>query len=226
MAQFSGMIWSAQKFRIEINISGSTWDVLTGAGSVRYTGGEAPTTESATFDNSVPQVGAPRAPSIEIALTGFVATTSLYRNLIEKRDEQADVNFRFTANEQLLFKPDTNATAAITVTTGAVTIAGSGAGSNTDIFKEAKYGPGMALKIGSNYHVIKSISSTGAMVSETVSAVSAAAYSVVLPPFHQPSFAARIISFGNMSAEAEGTISASLTISPAGLLGAMKVGRP
>ena len=226
MSQYDGLLFSSSKTKVEVNPDGgSTWYVLTGVSGITSSGGDPTVNTVSDFHGTSQEVGAPEPPTVEITFSRFAPTTKIYRLLMDARDDQDNIQFRWSLPEKLIHKTATTARAAI-ATNGTVTLSGSGSGSAESLFTEKRFAPGIALKIGSNYHLVNTIAADGALTIDPApsGAVAAAAYDVYLPPIKQPEFSGRIGSFGNVSLESEAALSTTMTLIPSDLLSKITAG--
>ena len=91
------------------------------AGDIEASGGEAPTSEVATFKRVGTTVGHDRVPSLGVTIPSYIPQHSSWRNLVAEGKAGNPVNVRITTKERLLATSGAGNTAAISAA-GAVTL--------------------------------------------------------------------------------------------------------
>jgi len=227
MSQYSPVITQTEDALVEIRESGGNWMFLPGVASISETGSEAPTREVSTFSAKVQIVGNVSPPTIEFSIAGFTPLHRTTKILRDARDDNSLISFRYRFEGRTLDSSGTGNTASI-ATSGAVTFSWQDSDNPTVDFTEEHIGPGAAIKIGANYHIIDTISATGVVtVYPAPSAqVAAAVFTVEVPPLYRPAFPARVMTFDDTDAGSESQLATTLSIAPTAVLPQMRAGVP
>ncbi len=222
MSQYASIASPTENARVELSAdSGATWQFIPGTASVTESGGESPTREQVTFTGVNQITGKARPPTVEFSIAGYAAAHAVHQLLKARKESGALTHFRYTFEEQELQAVTGAPNTVAIATTGVVTFAG-----DSPDFTEAQFGPGVAIKVGSKYYVVDTISSSGAVKVAPApnAAVSAtASYSIVVPGLQRPSFPARIQTFDNISADSESQVATTLSVAPIASLPALVI---
>ena len=200
---------------------GATWKELPFAGDIEASGGEAPTSEVATFKRVGTTVGHDRVPSLEVTVPSYIPHHSSWRGLAASGKAGDPVNVRITTRERQLATSGVGNTAAIAAT-GTVTLSPTVVatpGHSID-WRSDLYGVGLGIKLGAAVYTVDTISAMGVLTVDPVpgAAVAAAVYSVVGPSLRLGPILARIVGLAQFSMPAEGALNKSVTIQPLGQL--------
>ena len=218
MGQDGLVIISAINSTLEISVDGgSTYFELPFAGDIEASGGEAPTSEVATFKRVGTTVGHDRVPSLGVTIPSYIPQHSSWRKLAAENKASNPVNVRITTLERLLASSGAGNTAAIaaagTVTLAPTVVASPGHSIDwrTDI-----YGVGLGIKSGAAVYTVDTISAAGVLTVDPApsGAVAAAIYSVVGPSLRLGPILARIVGLAQFSMPAEGALNKTVTIQP------------
>ena len=163
MAQDGLTIVSAINSTLEFSTDGgTTWRELPFAGDIEASGGEAPTSEIATFKRVGTTVGHDRVPSLEVTIPSYIPQHSSWRNLIAAGKAGNPVNVRITTKERLLASSGAGNTAAIaaagTVTLAPTVVASPG---HSIDWRSDLYGVGLGIKIAAAVYTVDTISGAG-----------------------------------------------------------------
>ena len=222
MAQDGLTIVSAINSTLEFSTDGgTTWRELPFAGDIEASGGEAPTSEIATFKRVGTTVGHDRVPSLEVTVPSYIPNHSSWRNLVTEGKAGNPVNVRITTRERLLATSGMGNTAAITaaglVTLSPTVIASPG---HSIDWRSDLYGVGLGIKYPAAVYTVDTISAVGVLTVDPApaAAVAAAVYSAVGPSLRLGPILARIVGLASFSMPAEGALNKSVTIQPLGQL--------
>ncbi len=196
------------------NDGGAEWNELLNASDISATGGEHPESEIVGFKAVSRVTGLERIPTITITMPSMVPHHAAWEKILDAKDAGDVLQWRFTTRPQELASSGT-ATAAIAMTTGAVTLAPSIATHPVD-WRRDDLGPGLVIEIATKKYIVATISETGAITVSPAptSAVAAAAYKVLVPSLRKGPFSASISSAEAFELPAEGALNASLAIRP------------
>ena len=130
------------------------------------------------------------------------------------------------SKEEVLFPETASGNTIAIATDGSITVVGSDH-VNFDTHPEA--GPGAAIKIGTDYYVIKSVADPWGIANVTLaanpsSAVSASTYSIVLPPWYRPAFNCVVTNFSTAHPAVPGVATATLDLAAKARLPSIKIG--
>lgn len=207
---------SASNLELEVEDTAGTYVRIPGAASFSSAGGEANVQEQAVFGGTVNIPGQPGAGSVNVDVPALAPLHRASIIIDTSRRASTQKNFRVTLPEsEVVGRGGTGVTAAIE-TTGVVTFVGAGAPMGGGNLPNAQvYGPGYAIRIGSDYHHILSISSMGQITVGPApgTAITATQYSIVVPGI-RTTFLATIQSFALADATAGGGLGSSLTLVP------------
>ena len=220
MAQDGLTIISSINSSLEFSTDGgTTWKELPFAGDIEASGGEAPTSEVATFKRVGTTVGHDRVPSLEVTVPAYIPHHSSWRNLAAEGKAGNPVNVRITTRERLLAASGMGNTAAL-ATTGIVTLSPTVIGGHSIDWRSDLYGVGLGLKYAAAVYTVDTISLAGVLTVDPApaAAVAAAVYSVVGPSLRLGPILARIVGLAQFSMPAEGALNKSVTIQPLGQL--------
>ena len=218
MGQDGLVIISAINSALEFSIDGgSIWKELPFAGDIEASGGEAPTSEVATFRRVGTTVGHDRVPSLGVTVPSYIPHHSSWRDLSTQNKAGNPVLVRITTLERLLIASGMGNTAAITaaglVTLSPTVIASPG---HSIDWRTDLYGVGLGIKSGSAVYTVDAISAAGVLTVDPApaAAVAAAIYSVVGPSLRLGPILARIVGLAQFSMPAEGALNKTVTIQP------------
>ena len=218
MGQDGLVIISSINSSLEFSIDGGTiWKELPFAGDIEASGGEAPTSEVATFRRVGTTVGHDRVPSLGVTIPAYIPHHSSWRGLAAENKAGNPVLVRVTTLERELVSSTMGNTAAISVA-GAVTLAPTvvaSPGHSID-WRTDLYGIGLGIKIGAAVYTVDTISPAGVLTVDPVpaGAVAAAIYTVVGPSLRLGPILARIVGLAQFSMPAEGALNKTVTIQP------------
>ena len=155
------------------------------AGDIEASGGEAPTSEVATFKRVGTTVGHDRVPSLEVTIPSYIPHSQFWRNLATEGKAGNPVNVSpITTKERLLATSGAGNTAAISAA-GAVTLSPTVVatpGHSID-WRSDLYGVGLGIKYTGAVYTVDTISAMGVLTVDPspTTAVAAAVYTVVGP---------------------------------------------
>ena len=200
---------------------GTTWKELPFAGDIEASGGEAPTSEVATFKRVGTTVGHDRVPSLGVTIPSYIPHHRSWRDLATEGKAGNPVNVRITTSERLLASSGAGNTAAI-ATTGVVTLDPLVTDSppHSIDWRSDLYGVGLGIKTATTIYTVDTISADGELTVDPAPAAAAAAvvYSAVGPSLRLGPILARIVGLAQFSMPAEGALNKSVTIQPLGQL--------
>ncbi|WP_425154850.1 hypothetical protein [Candidatus Palauibacter sp.] len=199
--------------KLEVSNDGGTiFHDVPFAGSITYSGSEAPTFEVAPFEGVGQGVGKPRIGSIEVGVLSYVPELGVYGILEDAFDDGSILTFRITTKEEQLDPEVTGDTIAI-ATSGLVTFAGT----RDPNFTGDEYGRGLVLETqaGAKYRV-DAVSAAGAVTvaPKPSAAVAATRYSILNPSRRVGPFRGKVSALRNFELPAGGAMSSGLTIIP------------
>ena len=219
MSQYSPLATPTEYSRLYVKDSNGDYLFVPGTASYTESGGESPTREQVTYEGKSQIVGLPSPPSIEVDMPAPAIGTTVYNLLLASKESRQFLEFRLDVPAQEIYKEATG-TFAIASTDGAVTFSAS----DKPDLTESRFGPGVAIAKGTGanrkLYVIDTISATGAAVVANVPGTSVTAvtdYEIVIPGKRR-SFSAVVSTFDNLTAESEGQLGTSLTLTPSSAL--------
>lgn len=205
----------------------TTWTQIIGVGDISTSGGEPPSTDVNTLQATYRAYGRATPEAVSMTMPGVQVGHSSYNALREALAGGTQLFFRWRLpTEVVLYTSSSGNTAAIS-TAGVITLTGT---NHVDLNSNADLGPGVALKILTDYYVLATTPADGALSGATLvnapaTAVSTSAYTLVKPPIYQPEFSARVESFTSTRAFSA-PVTATLTLGLTSPLPAEKVGTP
>jgi len=225
MAQYASVQIPTENARVEVRSASGSWKFIPGVASVTESGGESPTRTVSTLQNKITVTGNVNPPTISISVAAYVPHHSTMKLIQEALVNNTILQWRYVFQPQTLFTATGNANTVAIATTGVVTFAGTGPS-----LSDEAYGPGIAIKLGSAYHVIDSIDGTtgratvdpapGSQIAAT------ADYTIEIPPIYRPSFPARVTMTDNTEAGSESSLATEIGIAPMAVLPQFVVGTP
>ena len=175
---------------VEISFSGDTgYMLIPGAENVDAPTGTAESTTSQNFKQEFQSTGGIPPGQITVAVDPWVSLHPTVQRIYDAADDKSTVWLRWTTPQEELLGVDASRTAAVAITTGAVTFAGTeGSDVQEARWTEEEFSAGLALRIGGKLYPVASIADDGKLVvvdGETFAAptqaVAAAQYSIVRP---------------------------------------------
>jgi len=236
MSRYASTPMSADKIRVEYKRGTGDWTLIPGSASIRSGGGEAPSNTQNLFEGPYVSYGQPTPPTFTITLPGVQLLHQSVEDIEEMLASGEVFQIRWRKDDEIVLFPvtGTGVTIAIAATSGAITAVGTG---HPNFATLAAIGPGAALKISGdetsgiqNYRIINAVGSGGAPADVTIknipsAAVTAAVYSVVVPPWHRPGFSAKVSGWES-GGEAASAMDATLTVGALASPPRIRVGTP
>lgn len=218
MAQYHTRFFDADGTVVECKkATASDWTFIPGVTDFTSSGGEAPTNEVTDLHGTSIAVGRSRPEDVSMTIAAVQIGHTSYNLLREARLNDSELQFRWRQTKEIVLFPQTAAGVTVAIAAnGDITTAGAAA-SQVNPNTRPGVGPGSAIKIGTAYHIIDSVDPTATdledvtLVSAPGTAVAASQYSVVMPPFYQPEFNARVTAFTVTGTSAQ-AMTGSLTL--------------
>lgn len=209
--------------------TGGAYLPISGVSGVAESGGDAPTRETRSFSAVYTHTGNASPPSISITIAAFQPISPVIRMLVIAHRNNDSLNFRYTFKGRNL-EPVTSAgnTARIASSDGAVTIVPGTGDSPIGIerFQRDDVGPGAAIKIGSKYYIINTVTASKVTAVDPdnenaqgvwqppSSDVAGALFSLEQPSICRPGFKCRIMNIGNIDAQVDSDVASTIEIQP------------
>ena len=201
-------LYEASKFVFETSNGGSAWHELVGASAATPSGGEADSREVDAFKRSARVTGSIGIPTYEVDAVAPALGTTGWDMVYNAYINSTVLQFRGTFEEVVVAALVSGRTAGIAANTGVVTFGGSGTHPYASMIE------GQALKIGGVDYTIDTINGEDVTVTRKGTAVTAAAYTLVIPSRRQLLANCRIGVAGNFTVTTGSELASALTINP------------